>query len=1601
MTLRDIIEQRKRDRRERQRRIQSARASRVAAGIAQQEGQTLEATVSPQINPAPQQQFDVTQASTREANLPFGISPQVGAQEGAADQRGRPEFGSFFGSGVLENLTSAALPALENVQKGIETTGGVATSLADFAPGQLFAGQNQGRGFAEILKEVSEESGRGGTFDVTGQAQNLAEAFRRTKMPSAKLDIIPGEGIKVGGGYLNEIDVGVKGAIELLPDAILAVGTGGVSLSGTGVRGALKGAGTVAARTVGADIVASGVKQTGRAVKGASNIRKVAEPVRKSITNINFGNGVGRIDRMSIDEVKNAINRLPAAMQGSMSAVMSTISPVALLEHSNKLARFTYGRLNSMSLIPGAVEVNLAVLADKVGGIENLPVVAGESLGADIGRQTRASFIGRAVGRFRDTVRGRDPSAAGKPVFEIDDAGNIINSGLPELDGKAWVDVAQSFFEGDFNTIRNDKNFGLRGSKNYIAIDVNGKPIRSADSDQQFSHFVTRVNVGDPARGSWFNRSETAVDSYVNGLENKVKVYVDVPQSVYDNAVEAVAKRQGSGGAKATQLFDRTTGEPSSIVQQAILPKSWSKRKRPVTDTLPEVEDGFVRVYRGADVAELSQTGADFVRNQGTEVATFFRHYLETIEDMSRHYEMAAGKAIQKTAKMRFQDGFYAPQVPNGGNMFNETRTYSSLQSRQIGDKPRSLKKRSLFSDTLQEAIDSGDYKLAGPMETMQSFMTSMYSGAIDQGFGKAMRRLAKQKGSGVINFNTRHKRAKASVATLKAGKNLRVSTINRMEEEGFGAVAEQLRKIRATDDAAEKKRLFGQVEGIFEKDIREIQGQYYQIPTDVGRIPPAFTGLMFDNKDVAKRVADANDVGFKDEKGITAYFAKTGDLLRVAKTGFDFGFHMIHGLPALGFAFGRFAAGHPIEGLKMTKAWGESVKQMGDSFFRPEVMARRMIEDAPMIQEAVENGLQISRAAQDTFLAIQNNTILSSLPKRGAQLDKLVSEFARSFERAFVAPGDLLRVETYKALRNTAAQSENGLQELAGFANKMTGALSSSSFGVARSQQQLERGFLFFSPRYTRSAMALLSDFYRGGLRGELARESIVGMLWLGTATYLGFAKAMNQEPILDPSDSRFMTLEIGDDRVGVGGFWTQFARVTSRLASTAWDEDAREAFGGEDFQRNNQLLKWVRSRSAPAAGVVWDIAMGEDFMGREISGVKDWAQHAGRQSLPIWAEAGLIEDPYRTGALGIATEVGGARVRPLSASERRRDLREDLAEAAYGLKWEDLNTLQRKRIEEGSAPNVSGDEVIILDDLSQLVREQRAEVGREEDVAVEKWYSRRDEIEEEWLQNVGAGTDHLSSGAIDLEKFRTLYLQNSNSVRRSKMQELNDPEGDYQLAVQYFQNAAEKFGIDHPEDVAYSEYIEEIIATDAFDDPEGFDFRRRDEAVQAFRLKWGDEVYAYVQEVFATGRNIPPIVGEFWKGRSKFEYYWSGVEQATLASMPRAGEIRLEYQQWLEATDNEREKLENESRLLKRYLNRMSDVKKELRKKDQLLDAWLFRWGYTSTLSNSSNVLAPDGLSDPREYWRQTLPFPDEQFGIGTGVQLTNEVGNLQPSV
>jgi len=1524
-SFRERRERRKKERAERLARARDRRTRRTARQIS--EGQTEQQTVQPTVNPyiptAQQEQFEASQVTQRPTALPFGVdTPTVYAPEAQRDVRGQPEFGTFFGSGLLENVAGGALRTLENLQKGTETVGGtVVGTIGALTPGDFM-------GYEKNLDNVIKERGdRYGAWDLAGQAQAHAEAFRRTDMPSVKMDIIPGKGLNLpGGASLNEIDIGVKGAIELLPEAILTIATGGVSATGSLARRAAVGT----ARTLGADIpigAAKGIGSVGRRVagipgqrarvKGSPEAMKRLERMRERTRSkrmreyTTIGDPAKTdafLDKAHNPEVRQIINSKSPLAKGILTKAVNLWNPTILGDVKDKLGRLLLYHTHGYAAVDGATEAEMGKFLNRLNQANKHAVDAGEEeffstvgrnlAGKQLTNLPETSF--RVVGKAEATAA----KAAGDSSLKV---GMITGTSFPEINKKVWTNVFENFF----------------------------------------------VNKGKVERGAVRN-------------------------------------------SKESPFLKGTTGRKLGKEQLD--------------------ENGFFIRYAGGD-RELDRMG------------TYIRHYQDQLE-MAAENGRSMGLDFGKKFEGQFANSIYAPRRPAGGPLFEQVdelndNVQTAIKSpSSVGVQPRAQRKRQLDTDTLQELVEEDFYEMLDPMATLREHQRDLYRAGIDKQLSNRMKVLAKDKNyESVVNVASAMASLGGAVRAVRAGKKLqetrilksgkskgalRLGTADKLEEYGFTSITDDLRELSTSKlTKAQRDKKLKKLETTLKHEIK-IFDKRYPKPGEGnketwGHIVKTYKGLGFTDQSDINRILKAHNLhekhgwgGFIEHQA--EWLGQAGDWLRSLRTGFDFGFWLIQGIPSLGLPAARFAAGDLKQGQQMSAAWGKSVRNGFDAFFRPDRVVKTLMENADISSEAVANGLQLSRSSTDVFNVLSSTTRLGG--PIGTGTDKY-KKILRRFEGAFITPGDTIRLEYYKVLRPMAEASgdPDAFRQLANVLNNMTGALNPNMTGISKTQQSIERGFLFFSPRYTRASLALLGSVFRGDLEGQVARQSLAGMAGLGMATYVAYTKAMGEEAHLDPSDSRFMTIQIDDDRIGIGTFWTQFAKTTAKLLETAYDDDAQEAFGGDDWLRENPLIRFVRGRSAPGAGVFWDAAVGEDYLGRPIEGPLEWTKHIGLQSTPIWFEGGVISNPYRLGATGLATEFLGARTRPLGASERRRDLRDSIAVEAYDKKYKDLNGLQRDRIKAGTAPGMTEIEKDSLDELDVVVMSERVEVGEEVDVATEKYFNRLDDINGTWMREIEAGMDFLNTNPdmdenIDLYTFRQRFLQSSNASRRTRMEDLNNPEGEFKVALDYFNNVRDEMGVENPEDVAYFEYIAEIIATNDFDLPIGFDFEERDKRIEDFIDTWGTEIYGYVQERFQTGREIPDIVNEFWQTRKKFEYYWKDAEEQTLASMPGSDDLRIMYKEYKRSTLNEKSELKESFPRLKKFLAELSRVKSSLREQDQLLDAWLFRWGYTDTLSHPQNELSPEGFDDARTYWRMPeLTYNGrwkQIFGIESGIAL-----------
>jgi len=680
---------------------------------------------------------------------------------------------------------------------------------------------------------------------------------------------------------------------------------------------------------------------------------------------------------------------------------------------------------------------------------------------------------------------------------------------------------------------------------------------------------------------------------------------------------------------------------------------------------------------------------------------------------------------------------------------------------------------------------------------------------------------------------------------------------------------------------------------------------------------------------------------------------AAGGDVLRFTTAGFDMGTQFVLGLATLG---------------RNPATWARATGHSFAAFFRDASMHQKYLaQNISAGFDAVQHGVAFSGGGTDYFSAIQRGapipTAVSKVPVAGEALLNV----AGRFERSFTSFGDYSRMEWWKAMRDTAAkEGDKGLNELASVINSATGAFQPGALGIPQGQQEVERAWLFFSPRYTRASMGLLADFFQGGLRGREAKLALARMAFTGMSVYYGAARALGQEPNLDPRDSRFLALKIGDTWVGPGSFWKSMVRLMVDVPDTLVSDPG--AFLTLST-RDNPIVRWFRSRTSPVTSTAWEIVTGHDYLGNELESPVDWAKMGVSRVLPFSLEASIMAEDYLPVTPGDrlargATSFIGLNSFPVSLGDRRNMLREQYAQAAYSKPWDELNRLQRLRLE-----NANED----LRMMTAGVRAQRVLRGEEIDLLVDEFYKDRDLAMSEWHTKVDAAIAAVKSGDKDLPYLRKTVLPKANEQRRGAMELLNkNPK--YDKVKEYFANIHGLGSPERPEDFAYNQYVT-LIIDPKHETTEGVpDYKSLQADIDVFKARWGDEVMSYIQARFDEGQDLPPLVQEYYRGLQKYRYYWDDSVREVFNARQDGATLSLLYEQYERATELEQEELLKEFPSLNNAIKTISRVRSRLRELNPGLDAFMFRWGYASTLSAKAN-----GFEDAKSFWRRPDAMSD----------------------
>jgi hypothetical protein len=209
-----------------------------------------------------------------------------------------------------------------------------------------------------------------------------------------------------------------------------------------------------------------------------------------------------------------------------------------------------------------------------------------------------------------------------------------------------------------------------------------------------------------------------------------------------------------------------------------------------------------------------------------------------------------------------------------------------------------------------------------------------------------------------------------------------------------------------------------------------------------------------------------------------------------------------------------------------------------------------------------------------------------------------------KNSERAYTVMLDSLRskvFDDYVAAKPDAKPET--LQGISRFINYATGRGDlTGSRGIDTALTQV-----FYSPRLTTSRPLLLTTPFRGTPEAKSYARTELTKYFAATAGFLGMARLAGASVSFDPTDPDFAKIKIGNQRIDLGAGYAQLFRYSAQAASGR----GRSIKSGREYEadRYDVVERFVRTKLSPQAGLVVNLATGEDLRGQK-TGLKDEAQ-------------------------------------------------------------------------------------------------------------------------------------------------------------------------------------------------------------------------------------------------------------------------------------------------------------------------------------------------------------------------------------------------------
>ena len=526
-------------------------------------------------------------------------------------------------------------------------------------------------------------------------------------------------------------------------------------------------------------------------------------------------------------------------------------------------------------------------------------------------------------------------------------------------------------------------------------------------------------------------------------------------------------------------------------------------------------------------------------------------------------------------------------------------------------------------------------------------------------------------------------------------------------------------------------------------------EGRILNLPGWVSVIIPKKTEYGI----TGRQIADELMKRFTPEK-VNPIVSKASTLARTGVTliaALDLSLLFIQGPLALGHDIGQWAS------FRKSSAFYNMTKGLLKGIQNPKYSDELIAKEGALLARYAPEGLEVRKAVDYLQPEIIENAF-RKWGKIGGVFGNIFGQTYGRFGSGFGAGSLAGRVAIIKNAERAFLEAGWTKRQIAEYANKVTGVISSELLGVRATQRALESASLF-SPNYTRAYLMVLRDLVRRGLPAGEIRKSMAGMLAGGVLAYVGLCEAIGQEPKLNPAPkslggdgAEFMSFKIGNSVIGLPGFWYSAIRMMTAVGAAA--EQDPERLLSLDWRENDFLRFWM-GRTSPLVAVSRELLEQKDYLGRRLDAPDDWVETMGSHFLTIAAQNLITRDPSEEEGKfkRFGAEIFGVRTFPTGDWRKLEDMENEYAQREFKKPFDDLNREEKD---------------IILDkypEYKAFSEEARDKMVWESGEDFEHWTLAAEKMADSEYHAIGEQLARaLFSGQID---YRT-YLDEESTLRK-----------------------------------------------------------------------------------------------------------------------------------------------------------------------------------------------------------------------------------------